>query len=166
MHKNGLISGRAPIGAENHLPNPLLTFSSLRPKFSPFDVPLHLSHSASPEIHFSPLVSVCFLLRVLCLCLSAGNMFSLHPDLVRAAGRRSACGEISLRSCSRQTHGTHRSAPLRSGPDRPSAAAQSTPDRPGDTTSQPTCGRSPTSDRWTTVLSVKNVTRVTLGPRS
>ena len=139
------------IEKKNHLPILLLTFSSWRPKFSP--LVSTTSRSTYPQYSARPLCLFPHVTSLLCLCLGgAGNMFSLlHPDVGESGAGRSACGEISLRSCSRQTHGdggTSHTAHC-SGPDRTagSDAAQSTPDRPGATTSR--SRRVPDPQCWT-----------------
>ena len=149
------------------MPNPLLTFSSLRPKFSPLVSTTTRSTCPTQPLPRDPPLCLFPCERVVPLPRVQETCFPCIQTWVRAAGG----GVHVVKSASEAAPARHRgrdgrTAPLRSGPDRPSAAAQSTPDRPGATTSQPTCARSPTSDRWATVLSVKNVTGVTLGPRS
>ena len=99
--------------------NPLLTFSSLRPKFSPLVSTTRSTCPTQPLPRDPPLClfpceRVVPLHRVQETCFPC-----IQTDLGESGGRRSACGEISLRSCSRQTQGTrrpHSPAPVRTGP--------------------------------------------------
>lgn len=150
--------------------NPLLTFSSLRPKFSP--LVSTTSRSTYPQYSARPLH---LLLPLPSLCL-----FPCDERVVPVSGVQETCFRCCIQTLVRAA-GVHvvksasEAAPARhtghtahcSGPDR--TARPLPPSPPRTVRGPPPRDRrvpDPMLDRWTTVLSVKNVTRTTLGPRS